>query len=247
MPKTYWSLLAACLAISGIFPFSGFWSKDAILLAALQSGHYVTFGVGLFTGGLTAFYMFRFFFLAFHGEARSVLHDVHEDPWMTFSIVALTIPTLGAGLFEHFFSGAVIASGLEYATHLAHPSWLPVIASVAGISGIGLAWVLYGHGRTERAEEWRQRLGPVYQLVWNKFYIDEIYLFITHRIIFQGIGTPVKWVDRNIVDGAMNLCGMILQIGGKAVRLAQNGQLQFYLGVMVLGLTALLFLGLSTL
>jgi NADH-quinone oxidoreductase subunit L len=243
MPKTYWSLLAACLAIGGIFPFSGFWSKDAILLAALQSGHYVTFGVGLVTGGLTAFYMFRFFFLAFHGEARSELHDVHEDPWMTFSIVALTIPTLGAGLLEHFFAAEVVASGLAYADHLAHPSWLPVIASLVGISGIALAWWLYGHGRTEKAEEWRQRFGPLYQFVQNKFYIDEIYLFITRRIIFQGIATPVKWFDRNIVDGAMNLCGWILQLGGKAVRLAQNGQLQLYLAVTVLGFAALLFLG----
>lgn len=243
LPKTYWSLLAACLAIGGIFPFSGFWSKDAILLASLQSGHYVTFGVGLVTGGLTAFYMFRFFFLAFHGEARSKLHHVHEDPWMTFPIVALTIPTLGAGLLEHFFASDVVATGLTYTAHLAHPQWLPVVASLVGISGIGLAWGLYGHGQTEKADEWRQKFGPVYLLVQNKFYIDEIYLFVTHRIIFQGIGTPVKWVDRTIVDGAMNLCGAILQLGGKAVRLAQNGQLQLYLGMTVAGLTALLFLG----
>ena len=102
MPKTYWSLFAACLAIGGIFPFSGFWSKDAVLLAALQSGHYVTFAVGLITGGLTAFYMFRFFFLAFHGAPRSDMHDVHEDPWMTIPIMVLTIPTISAGLLEHF-------------------------------------------------------------------------------------------------------------------------------------------------
>lgn len=243
MPKTYWSILAACLAIGGIFPFSGFWSKDAILLAALQSGHYVTFIVGLVTGGLTAFYMFRFFFLAFHGEARSERHNVHEDPWMTFPIVALTIPTLGAGLLEHFFANEVVATSLTYADHLAHPPWLPVVASLGGLSGIGLAWGIYGHGRTEKADEWRQRFGPVYVLVQNKLYIDEIYLFITHRIIFQGIGTPVKWVDRALVDGAMNLCGVVLHLGGKAVRLAQNGQLQLYLGVTVIGFAALLFLG----
>jgi NADH-quinone oxidoreductase subunit L len=120
---------------------------------------------------------------------------------------------------------------------------LPVVASLVGISGIGIAWWFYGHGQTERADEWRQRFGPVYLLVQNKFYIDEIYLFITRRIIFQGIATPVKWFDRNIVDGAMNLCGWILQLGGKAVRLAQNGQLQLYLAVTVLGFAALLFIG----
>ena len=243
LPKTYWSLLVACLAIGGIFPFSGFWSKDAILLAALQSGHYLTFGVGLLTGALTAFYMFRFFFLAFHGQARSELKGAHEDPWMTGPIVALTIPTVGAGLLANFFGDQIVASGLIYADHLSHPVWLPIVASLAGLAGIGFAWHLYGQGRTEKAEVWRQRFGGGYLLVLNKFYIDEIYLFITRRLIFQGIAAPVKWLDRHVVDGAMNLCGTILQLGGKTVRWFQNGQLQFYLGVTVLGFVALLFIG----
>ena len=70
LPITYWSMLVACLAISGIYPFAGFWSKEAILLAAWQSGYYLTFWTGLLVGGMTALYMFRFFFLAFHGELR---------------------------------------------------------------------------------------------------------------------------------------------------------------------------------
>lgn len=243
MPKTYWSLLAACLAIGGVFPFSGFWSKDAILLAALQSGHQITFLVGLVTGGLTAFYMFRFFFLTFHGTARSDLHDVHEDPWMTLPIVILTVPTVTAGLLEHFFMSRVTAPNIAEGGHFAHPGWLPFAATAVAFCGIGLAWVLYGQGKTERAAVVKRMAGPLYSLVYNKFYIDEIYLFVTHKIIFGCIAAPIKWVDRAIVDGSMNLCGWLLQLGGKGIRMAQNGQLHFYLGVTVLGFVALLFLG----
>ncbi|GBE12158.1 NADH-quinone oxidoreductase subunit L [bacterium BMS3Bbin14] len=243
MPKTYWSLLTACLAIGGIFPFSGFWSKDAILLAALQSGHYIVCAVGLATGGLTAFYIFRFFFLTFHGRARSKFHDVRENSWMTFSIMALTIPTVTAGMLEHLFVSEVTVPGLAYTPNFSHPLWLPTLASLAGIAGISLAWTFYGRGRTEAAERCRLRIAPVYQVIYNKFYIDEVYLFITHKIIFHGIAAPIKWLDRHIVDGAMNLIGEFLQQGGKAVRLLQNGQLQLYLGVTTLGFIALLFLG----
>ena len=243
MPKTYWSLFFACLAIGGIFPLSGFWSKDAILLGALQSGHYGTFLVGLLTGGLTAFYMFRMFFLTFHGEARSTMHDVHEDPWMTFPIVVLTVPTILAGLLEHFFVGEVVPVIDHASHHFLHPFWLPIIASFAGIAGIGLAWGIYGQGTAEKAEKIQQQFKPVYQIVYDKFYIDELYLFVTHKIIFRCIATPVKWVDRHIVDGTINLCGEILHLGGKVVRLVQNGQLQFYLGMTVVGFIVLLFIG----
>ncbi len=243
MPKTYWSLLTACLAIGGIFPFSGFWSKDAILLASLQSGHYFTFMVGLFTGGLTAFYMFRFFFLIFHGKARSDLHNVHEDPWMTVPIMLLTIPTIGAGLLEQFFVSQVTLPGLQEISNFSHPSWLPVLASLTGLTGISLAWFFYGKGRLEKAESFKRDFRSLYNVVYNKFYIDEVYLFITRKIIFAGIGSPVKWIDRHIVDGAMNLCGEILQLGGRLVRFLQNGQLQFYLGITIIGFVSLLFLG----
>ncbi|WPD21509.1 MAG: NADH-quinone oxidoreductase subunit L [Candidatus Electrothrix scaldis] len=243
MPKTYWSLFAACLAIAGVFPLSGFWSKDAILLSALQSGHYITFLVGLVTGGLTAFYMFRFFFLIFHGEARSELHHVHEDPWMTWPIVFLTIPTIFAGLLEHFFVHRVIPPHFEEAAHFAHPGWLPWLATLAAFLGIGGAWVLYGKGKTEAATSLKRLFGPLYTIVYNKFYMDEVWLFFTHTVVFSYIAAPIKWFDRKVVDGSMDLTGWILQVGGKGVRLAQSGQLQFYLGATVIGLIVFLFLG----
>jgi len=242
MPKTYWSLLAACLAIAGIFPFSGFWSKDAILLTALQSGHYMIFAVGLVTGGLTSLYMFRFFFLTFHGEAGVDLQHVHEDPWMTLPIVILTVPTVAAGLLGDFFIRSVIVPGLD-PPHVSHVPWLPVLASTVGLAGVILSWIIYGRGTTEKSEFLVQRIRPAYQVVFNKFYIDEIYLLLTHKLIFRFIATPVKWMDRHVVDGAMNLCAGILQVGGKTVRVLQNGQLQLYLGMTVSGFVVLLLLG----
>ncbi len=242
MPRTYWSLLAACLAIGGVFPFSGFWSKDMILLSSLQSGHYVTFLVGLITGGLTAFYMFRFFFLIFHGEARSQLHHVHEDPWMTWPIMILTVPTIFAGLLEHSFVEQVLPPHLSETSHFAHPGWLPWLATLVAAIGIGGAWLLYGEGKTEKAAALQKSFGLLHTVVQNKFYIDELYLFITHKIIFNGIAAPIKWFDRNVVDGVMNLCGWLLHLGGKGVRLVQNGELHLYLGATVVGLIALLFM-----
>ena len=104
MPFTHASALIGCLALAGIWPFAGFFSKDMILLSAFSAGHLVTFAAGLLTGGLTAFYMFRMLFLAFYGEPRSDLHHAHEDKWMTAPIVTLAIPSVVAGLLaEKFF------------------------------------------------------------------------------------------------------------------------------------------------
>ena len=126
--------------------------------------------------------------------------------------------------------------------HFAHPGWLPWVATLAAVLGISGAWMLYGKGRTEGAELLKDIFKPIYLLVYNKFYMDEVWLFITHRIIFAYIAAPIKWFDRNIVDGSMNLTGWLLQVGGKGVRLAQSGQLQFYLGATVVGFIVLLFL-----
>ena len=246
LPKTYWSMLIACLAISGIYPFAGFWSKDAILLGALQSGHHLTFGVGLLVGGLTALYMFRFFFLIFHGESHQPAHAVHEDPIMTLPIMVLAVPSAIAGLVaEHFFINHVIPppSLSPPAGTLPHAGWLPLAASLTGLTGVFLAWFLYGRGSQAMASALKERLGGLYTLVSNKFYIDEIYLFITHRIVFNLVAAPIKWFDRRVVDGTMDMAGWVLQQGGTAVRLAQNGLLTLYLGVSILGIVLLFLFG----
>ncbi|MCI5224395.1 MAG: hypothetical protein D3924_17445 [Candidatus Electrothrix sp. AR4] len=137
----------------------------------------------------------------------------------------------------------VIPPHLGEIGHFAHPGWLPWLATLAAVIGIGWAWFIYGQGKTEKAAGMKNIIGPVYTVIYNKFYMDELWLFVTHKIIFARIAAPIKWFDRQVVDGTMNLCGWLLHLGGKGVRLAQSGQLQFYLGATVIGFIVLLFLG----
>lgn len=247
LPITYWSMLIACLAISGIFPLAGFWSKDAILMAAWQSGHYLAFAVGLLVGGLTALYMFRLFFLAFHGKPRYESHLAPaEEPLMALPVLALAVPSVLAGILaENFFITGVVPPPalLPLVADLPHPGWLPVLASFSGLAGLAAAWLLYGRGNKELAEKCRRGLGPVHTLVSNKFYVDEVYLYVTRRIIFDGIAAPIKWFDRRIVDGTMNATARLLDIGGSGIRWAQNGLLTLYLGMTILGIVLLFFFG----
>ncbi|MDH3347580.1 MAG: proton-conducting transporter membrane subunit, partial [Desulfobulbaceae bacterium] len=245
MPWTYGAVLAACLAIGGVFPFSGFWSKDEILLAALHAGHPIIFITGLLVGGITAFYMFRFFFLIFHGESSSE-HQVHEDPVMTLPIVILAVPSVLIGylakdFFADYMTPPVVTSMLAPAQ--AHPHWLPFVASMTGLAGVFGAWFLYGRGNLTLAAGLQQRFALAHRTLVAKFYIDEIYLYVTHKIIFRFIAGPIKWFDRHIVDGSMNLTGWLLQLGGTGVRLLQNGLVTRYLGLTMLGIAFVYFCG----
>lgn len=237
MPFTYVATFIACLAIAGVFPFSGFYSKDEIILTALMNGHYFTFTVGLLVGGITAFYMFRFFFLIFHGIPHSdVTH--REDWFMTLPIVILAIPSAISGfLAKSFFMQKVIPlTFLPKVADGSHMTWLPVLATAVGLTGIFCAYWLFG--KKKYAEDHlRCFVKPtIYQTIVNKFYIDDFYLFVTHRVIFDRIAGPAKWFDRNIVDGSINLVGACFQFGGILVRLTQNGYVQFYLFIMLMGL-----------
>ena len=258
MPQTYLTMLIACLAIAGIFPLAGFWSKDAILLGAWQSGHYLTFSVGLLVGGLTALYMFRLFFMVFHGSpagteagaaaglnGHAAGHAPAEERVMTWPLIALAVPAALAGLAEHFFLTRIVPPllPLQVLTELPQPGWLPVLAGLVGLAGVAVAWLLYGRGEARLAEGIRQRLEPLYRVVFNKFYIDEVYLFITRRIIFAGIAAPIKWFDRRIVDGLVDASGRLLDWGGVAVRRLQNGLLTLYLGLVILGAAMIFFFG----
>lgn len=240
---TYFATLIACLAISGVPPFSGFFSKDEILLVAWQGGHQVTFYAALLASALTAFYMFRFFFLIFHGEKRGHVEEhIHEDKVMLTPILILTIPSAVIGYFAFDFFQMDWLRGLGPSVELAHFTELPYLASGASVIGILMALILYGKGNLSRATQVKKALAPLSTVIENKFYIDEVYLLITHKIIFAGIAAPVKWFDRTIVDGAMNFIGALNRMGGITVRLLQNGQMQFYLGIALFGLCAFIYL-----
>jgi NADH-quinone oxidoreductase subunit L len=234
MPITHATFLIATLAIAGVPPLAGFFSKDEILGAALDGHHYLIFGVGLFVAALTAFYMFRLYILTFLGENKSAgSAQAHESPpLMTVPLVVLGVMSICGGWLgvSHF-----VLPGVELHAHLL----VMGLSVAAGVVGIGAAFLLYG-GQTNRAEVIARSMGGIYRLIKNKFYIDEVYLFFT-RMIFRFIAAPAAWFDRHIVDGAMNLSANLVRWSGALLNLLQTGQVQTY-GVWMINGTILVLL-----
>ncbi len=224
MPVTHLTFLIACLAIAGIPPFSGFFSKEEILLAAYESNKPI-FYIGLITSGLTAFYMFRLYFSIFwKKEFRSHGHTHNEGGiLLLLPLVFLSLMSLVSGFIP--FSNYVTADQKPLATalHLEF-SIAPVVAALLGIS---IAFFLYKK-ENSRPDSIAKSIGNLYRLAYEKFYIDEIYLFITKKIIFNLIATPAAWFDKNVVDGAVNEGGDTTQWISERIRKLQSGKLQHY-------------------
>jgi NADH-quinone oxidoreductase subunit L len=231
MPITHLTFLAACLAISGIPPFSGFFSKDEILVAALEKNT-ALFVIEYLVAGITAFYMFRLYFSIFWRDGKDYSHHKpHESPWvMTIPLIFLAIASTFDGLIP--FSKFISADKIPFETHM-HMS--AAISSVAiGLTGIIAAWVLYKKSSNVPGKI-TTALGGLYTTVYNKFYIDEIYLFVTKKIIFNYISRPVAWFDRHIVDGTMNGIAWVTEETSKSIKGLQSGRLQQYGLVFVSG------------
>jgi NADH-quinone oxidoreductase subunit L len=225
LPVTHGTFLVATLAIAGIWPFAGFFSKDEILVSALAGGHYFIFAVALAVAGLTALYMFRIYLVAFWGESRTdTARHAHEAPIvMLLPLVILAILSATAG-FVNFTDYVSIGEPPEH--HGINPA-VAVSATIAALAGIILAIFFYA-GQTGRAAAMSRLLGGIYTLIKQKFYIDEIYLFITRRILFGLIARPFAWFDRNVVDGGVNLSAWITRTTGWELRRLQTGQIQVY-------------------
>lgn len=161
---------------------------------------------------------------------------------MTPPIVLLAIPSAIAGwLGEGFFERHIHPVGVAGVVHAEPVSWLPWVATGAGLLGIALAWLRYGL-RVPASVFSPARLLPV-RIVKNKFYIDEIWSFFAHWLMLGMVGGPARWIDKNIVDGSMDATAWVLQKMGAVQRRLQNGQTQLYLGVMLGGLLLLFLLG----
>ena len=234
LPVTNLSFLVACLAIAGIPPFAGFFSKEEILLAAYNSNK-IVYGVALFTSGLTAFYMFRLYFSIFWNKPTEV-HNAHgEGPFsMKFPLIILAICSIVAGFIP--FGKYVSSDRTALKTHF---DPLFSIAPVAfGIIGILLAMWMYKK-ESDKSEKLSQSLGGFYKAAYKKFYIDEIYLFITQKIIFNLIGRPAAWIDKNIVDGLMNgIANATASVSG-FIKGIQSGKVQSYAIYFFGGIVAL--------
>lgn len=223
LPITNAMFLIACLAIAGIPPFAGFFSKEAILNAAYHSDKLI-FGLGVFASGLTAFYMFRLYFNIFWSRPATDHHN-HEkgSAAMIVPLVILGVGSVFAGFIP--FGEFVSADGkpVELVVHLGF-SILPVCVAAAGIL---VAYVLY-FKKNDRPDKIAASLGGLYKAVSNKFYIDEVYLFVTKKVIFPFIGRPAAWFDRNVVDGAIQQSGLVTEKLSGSIKQLQSGKLQSY-------------------
>ncbi len=229
MPVTHLTFLIACLAIAGIPPFSGFFSKDEILSATYQ--HNTGLGVWMtLVAGLTAFYMFRLYFSIFWGKEKQHAHPPHESPKsMTFPLIFLAIPTLLGGFVP--FGQFVTADRAPYTIHM---EWLVAgISVVVALGGILIARKLYQH--PEKPTMVPSGLKGFHNAASHRFYIDEIYLFITKKILFNGVSRAFAWFDRHVVDGFINGLATTTDWFSVRIRGFQSGEIQWYAWVFLFG------------
>jgi NADH-quinone oxidoreductase subunit L len=247
LPITFLTMFIATLAIAAIPPFSGYFSKDLILEAAYESGHTSLWILGVITAGLTSFYMFRLIFMTFFGDSRvdsEKEHHIHESPpSMTIPLIVLAIlATVGGWVnlphgwlwgnaFVRFLTPAVgTFKPLVEATTVS--AALPLVASIIGIA---LAYVLYIRlPGLPFLLAWR--LKAPYDLLLNKYYIDQLYNFIVTRPMFW-ISQNVlnRAIDSYVIDGAAEGAGLAVQTGGQVSRRAETGNVQHYAFVYLLG------------
>jgi NADH-quinone oxidoreductase subunit L len=253
MKTTVWTFLIGTLALSGIPPLAGFWSKDEILTLCMEVGNihgYILFGFGIGAAFLTAFYMFRLCFVAFWGDVAENAHPHEPDRTMTIPLVILAIFSVFAGLVGN----ATVTEwlGIPNYAHFLNPTWVHEAEfnfTIAGISfavagmGILTAYALYA----KRPQAWtseahdplRAKLGKLYVHLENKWYIDEVWRWIVNEILFR-MAAGCAWFDRHIVDGTVNLVGFLTRGTGTLMQPVQTGRLQNYILGIFIGLIVIL-------
>ena len=239
MPITHITFLIACLAISGIPPFSGFFSKDEILTAAFA---YMPAMGWIMTAiaAMTAFYMFRLYYGIFWGTENVELHakhTPHEAPLtMTFPLMFLSVVTCVAGFipFGHFVS----TDGRAYDIHL---DWNVAGTSIIiAVASIFLATYMYIGKRQPKADALAEKFSGLHRWAYKRFYLDEVYQFVTHRIIFGHVSKPIAWFDRHIVDGFFDFLAWGTHALSFRIRGFQSGSVQKYAFVFLFGTLVLL-------
>ena len=242
MPITHITFLIGCLAIAGIIPFAGFFSKDEILTATM--GHSMFWYIWMSAvAGLTAFYMFRLYYLIFWWKEHKVPeghHAPHDQPWtMTLPLVILAAISCVAGFVPMgnlvTWNGHEMFDHANFLTNLGALNWSVASISLAvAIVAIILATVMYKK-ENPLPEKMKNLLPTLWRWCHHRFYWDELYMFITHKIIFGCISKPIAWFDRNIVDGAMNGLALLTNKVSYAIRGLQSGNVQMYVWVYLIG------------
>ena len=253
MPVTYWTFLLATLALCGVPPFSGFFSKDEILAAARQENTFL-FVLATAVAVLTTFYMFRLVFVAFLGRARGEgVARVHESPKvMTWPLILLAVPTVLAGTWgiqgtlNRFFDPGQAAHAGGWMENMFAALGHAPLAAVFGVAaagfGFSLAWSVYANAEHDPLPA---RLGWLARWMRNRFYFDELYAWLI-RLTQENLARLAQWFDRWVVAGFMvRGAHGTTEIVGRALRLFQTGNLQTYAFLFVVGVVVLLYLALG--
>jgi NADH-quinone oxidoreductase subunit L len=230
MPQTGLIFVIGTLALAGVWPLAGFFSKEAVLAGVWDGGHTGAFLVLALTAFLTAFYMFRVVFMTFFGRAHphGEAHP-HDAPWlMRGPLWLLALLTIGIGL------RFVLGGGGEHHP----PMWLTVLSLALAAAGIGLAWLMYGAGKLS-PELVRRPLAAIDALARNRYFIDAAFGGV-YRGVMLGFSRLVGWIDRYVVDGFLNVASAWTLRGGDLVRRIQSGQAQDYVYGVAFGVLFLL-------
>ena len=269
LPITYWTFVIGALAIAGVPGLAGFFSKDEILFRAYAEGHTVLWVIGMLTSLMTAVYMFRLVFLAFHGDRRSEInhslpassglpgspaHTTHEGashlhdapPAMALALIVLAVGSVVAGWvgiggrFEHFLEPSFAEAAVAEVGAPGLAGTLMVVSSAVAFAGIGIAWWFFLKNRAAAAAV-AERFSGLYRLLTNKYYVDEIYnATLVEPIHIISEHGLWKGVDVRGIDGAVNGTGEIVRLSGRLLRLAQTGSVRAYAASLFLGVVAIL-------
>jgi NADH-quinone oxidoreductase subunit L len=230
MPITNWTFLIACLAIAGIPPFSGFFSKDEILSACYEFSPYMGLTM-TFIAGLTAFYMFRLYYGIFWGKEHKHEHTPHESPLlMSAPLLFLAAVTVVAGFIP--FGTLVSSDGADYHIHL--DIIVATVSVVVALVSIAIATYMY-KGESKLPNKLASTFSGLHKAASDRFYIDNVYLFITKKIIFNNVSRPIAWFDRHVIDATMDGLANGTQWFSFKSKDFQSGQVQQYAFAFILG------------
>jgi NADH-quinone oxidoreductase subunit L len=249
MPITHITFLISCLAIAGIPFFSGFSSKDEIISACMNYSPVVGW---IMTGiaAMTAFYMFRLYYGIFWGTENKEAHEhhtPHEAPaTMTIPLIVLSVITVGVGIYTTLagflgwhgsFGSFVTADGHDYTIHF--DTTVAAVSTIVALCSIALATYIYKGETQPIADRLYKTFPKLHRAAYKRFYQDEIWQYVTHRIIFRCISTPIAWFDRHIVDGTFNFMAWGANESGESIRSWQSGDVRSYAVWFITGAVAL--------
>ena len=227
MPFTHITFLIACLAIAGIPPFSGFFSKDEILTSCFRFSP-VAGVIMTVIAGMTAFYMFRLYYCIFWGKTNDnyAHHTPHESPAvMTLPLVILAAITVVAG-WAIPFGHLVSSNGEAYDIHL--DTTVATTSIVIAVIAILIATWMYAGKTQPVADMLQKKFSGLHHAAYRRFYMDEVWMFVTKKIIFRCISTPLAWFDRHVIDQFMNFMAWGTNAAGETTQPIQSGKIQTY-------------------